>query len=166
MKRIFLYLLTMLTVMFSVSCFAHTMPESELYLRGVGPKTTLAQVKTIYGEPAKKDAFKGDGVRVVTYVYSPLFEVFGRTYAEDTSPEEQLTVVGYSVKDKNITTASGFAVEMPYQAVVKKFGPGEKFTDYDGRIGYIYSFNSGMTTLTFYVDKNNIISEINMGTDF
>lgn len=166
MKRIILSLLTMLTVMFSVSCFAHTMPESELFLRGIGPETTLAQVKSIYGEPAKKDAFKGDGVRVVTYIYSPLFEVIGRTYAEDTSPEENIKVVGYSVKDKNITTPSGFAAGMPYQAVVKKFGPGEKFTDYDGRIGYIYSFNSGVTTLTFYVDKNEIISEINLGTDF
>ena len=89
-----------------------------------------------------------------------------KTYAEDTSPDEKLTVVGYMVKDKNITTPSGFSVGMPYQAVVKKFGPGEKFTDYDGRIGYIYSFNSGMTTLTFYVDKNDIVSEINLGTDF
>ena len=166
MKRIILSLLTMLTVMFSVSCFAHTMPESELFLRGIGPKTTLAQVKSIYGEPAKKDAFKGDGVRVVTYIYSPLFKVIGRTYAEDTSPEENIKVVGYSVKDKNITTPSGFAAGMPYRAVDEKFGPGEKFTDYDGRIGYIYSFNSGMTTLTFFVDKNDLISEINLGTDF
>ena len=134
MKRIVLLLLTMLSILFSATCFAHTMPESEMFLRGVGPKTTLAQVKAIYGEPAGKDEFKGEGVRVVTYVYSPLFKVFGRT--------------------------------LPYQAVVKKFGPGEKFTDYDGRIGYIYSFNSGMTTLTFYVDKNDIVSEINLGTDF
>ena len=145
MKRIVLLLLTMLSILFSATCFAHTMPESEMFLRGVGPKTTLAQVKAIYGEPAGKDEFKGEGVRVVTYVYSPLFKVFGRTY---------------------ITTPSGFSVGMPYQAVVKKFGPGEKFTDYDGRIGYIYSFNSGMTTLTFYVDKNDIVSEINLGTDF
>ncbi len=166
MKRIVLLLLTMLSILFSATCFAHTMPESEMFLRGVGPKTTLAQVKAIYGEPAGKDEFKGEGVRVVTYVYSPLFKVFGRTYAEDTSPDEKLTVVGYMVKDKNITTPSGFSVGMPYQAVVKKFGPGEKFTDYDGRIGYIYSFNSGMTTLTFYVDKNDIVSEINLGTDF
>ena len=166
MKRILLLLLTMLTLLFTASCFAHTMPESELYLRGVGPKTTLAQVKTVYGEPAGKDEFKGDGVRVVTYDYGPLFKVFARTYAKDTSPEENLKIVGYSVKDKNITTPSGFSVEMPYKAVVKKFGPGEKFTDYDGRIGYIYSFNNGVTSLTFYVDKNDLISEIHLGTDF
>lgn len=166
MKRIVLVFLTMLTILFSANCFAHTMPESEMFLRGIGPKTTLAQVKNVYGEPANKNEFKGEGVRVVTYVYGPLFKVFGRTYAEDTSPDEKLTVVGYMVKDKNITTPSGFSVEMPYQAVVKKFGPGEKFTDYDGRIGYIYSFNSGVTTLTFYVDKNEKISEINLGTDF
>ena len=166
MKRTFLLLLTVLTILFSATCFAHTMPESEMFLRGVGPKTTLAQVKNIYGEPAGKDEFKGEGVRVVTYLYGPLFKVYGRTYAEDTSPEDNLKVVGYRVKDKNITTPSGFSVEMPYQAVVKKFGPGEKFTDYDGRTGYIYSFNSGVTALTFYVDKNEIISEINLGTEF
>ena len=130
------------------------------------PKTTLAQVKTVYGEPASKDEFKGEGVRVVTYVYSPLFKVFGRTYAEDTSPDEKLTVVGYMVKDKNITTPSGFSVGMPYQAVVKKFGPGEKFKNYNGRIGYIYGFNNDVKTLTFYVDKEDKISEINLGTDF
>ena len=81
LKRIVLLLLTMLSILFSATCFAHTMPESEMFLRGVGPKTTLAQVKAIYGEPAGKDEFKGEGVRVVTYVYSPLFKVFGRTYA-------------------------------------------------------------------------------------
>ena len=166
MKRIVLFLLTMLSILFSATSFAHTMPESEMFLRGIGPKTTLAQVKTVYGEPVSKDEFKGEGVRVVTYVYGPLFKVFGRTYAEDTSPDEKLTVVGYMVKDKNITTPSGFSVGMPYQAVVKKFGPGEKFTDYDGRIGYIYSFNNVVKTLTFYVDKEDKISEINLGTDF
>ena len=166
MKRFFLVVLTILSILFSVTCFAHTMPESEMFLRGVGPKTTLAQVKTVYGEPASKNEFKGEGVRVVTYVYSPLFKVFGRTYAEDTSPYEKLIVVGYMVKDKNITTPSGFSVGMPYQAVVKKFGPGEKFKDYDGRIGYIYSFNNVVKTLTFYVDKEEKISEINLGTDF
>ena len=166
LKRIVLLILTMLSILFSATCFAHTMPESEMFLRGIGPKTTLAQVKTVYGEPAGKDEFKGEGVRVVTYVYSPLFKVFGRTYAEDTSPDEKLTVVGYMVKDKNITTPSGFSVGMPYQAVVKKFGPGEKFKDYDGRIGFIYSFNNEVKTLTFYVDKEEKISEINLGTDF
>ena len=55
---------------------------------------------------------------------------------------------------------------MPYQAVVKKFGPGEKFKDHNGRIGYIYSFNNEVKTLTFYVDKEEKISEINLGTDF
>ena len=65
-----------------------------------------------------------------------------------------------------ISTPSGFSVGMPYQAVVKKFGPGEKFKDYDGRIGYIYSFNNVVKTLTFYVDKEEKISEINLGTDF
>ena len=154
MKRIVLFLLTMLSILFSATSFAHTMPESEMFLRGIGPKTTLAQVKTVYGEPASKDEFKGEGVRVVTYVYSPLFKVFGRTYAEDTSPDEKLTVVGYMVKDKNITTPSGFSV------------PGEKFKNYNGRIGYIYGFNNDVKTLTFYVDKEEKISEINLGTDF
>ena len=94
MKRIVLLLLTMLSILFSATCFAHTMPESEMFLRGVGPKTTLAQVKAIYGEPAGKDEFKGEGVRVVTYVYSPLFKVFGRTYAEDTSPDDAVRFFG------------------------------------------------------------------------
>ena len=68
LKQIVLLLLIMLSVLFSATCFAHTMPESEMFLRGIGPKTTLAQVKTVYGEPAGKDEFKGEGVRVVTYV--------------------------------------------------------------------------------------------------
>ena len=102
----------------------------------------------------------------MTYTYSPLFKVFGRTYAQDTTPSEKMKIVGYSLKDKNITTPSGFAVGMPYQAVSKKFGTGEKFTDYDGRIGYIYSFKNGVTTFTFYTDKNDVITEIHLGTDF
>ena len=77
-----------------------------------------------------------------------------------------MVCIYYMVKDKNITTPSGFSVGMPYQAVVKKFGPGEKFKDYNGRIGYIYGFNNDVKTLTFYVDKEEKISEINLGTDF
>ena len=166
MKRIVLFLLTMLTILFSATCFAHTMPESEMFLRGVGPGTTLEQALSVYGEPAKRDEFKGDGVRVVTYMYSPLFKVFGRTGAMDTTPSEKLKIVGYSLQDRNITTPSGFAVGMPYRAVAEKFGVGEKFTDYDGRIGYIYSFNNGVRTFTFYIDKKDVITEIHMGTEF
>ena len=102
----------------------------------------------------------------MTYVYSPLFEIIARTGADDATPEEKLKIVGYSIKDKNITTPSGFCVGAPYQNVQNKFGAGEKFTEYDGRIGYIYSFNNGLTTLTFYVDGNNAITEIYLGTEF
>ncbi len=49
LKRIVLLVLTMLSILFSATCFAHTMPESEMFLRGIGPKTTLAEVKTVYG---------------------------------------------------------------------------------------------------------------------
>ena len=42
----------------------------------------------------------------------------------------------------------------------------EKFKNYNGRIGYIYGFNNDVKTLTFYVDKEEKISEINLGTDF
>ena len=64
LKRIVLLVLTMLSILFSATCFAHTMPESEMFLRGIGPKTTLAEVKTVYGEPAGKDEFKGEGVQL------------------------------------------------------------------------------------------------------
>ena len=166
MKHVIIFLITAFTLLLSATGFAHNMPESELFLQGIGPGTTLEQALGIYGEPAQKDEFKGDGVRVVTYIYSPLFKVFGRTGARDTTPSEKLKIVGYSLQDKNITTPSGFAVGMPYRAVAKKFGVGEKFTDYDGRIGYIYSFNDGLRTLTFYIDKNDVITEIHMGTEF
>ena len=166
MKRIILFLITLLTLAFATTGFAHTMPESELFLRGVGPGKTLEQAKIAFGEPADRQIFKGDGIRAVTYVYSPLFEIIARTGADDATPEEKLKIVGYSIKDKNITTPSGFCVGAPYQNVQNKFGAGEKFTEYDGRIGYIYSFNNGLTTLTFYVDGNNAITEIYLGTEF
>ena len=70
LKRIVLLVLTMLSILFSATCFAHTMPESEMFLRGIGPKTTLAQVKTGYGEPVSKAEFKGEGARVLNILDS------------------------------------------------------------------------------------------------
>ena len=57
MKRIILFLITVLTLAFAATGFAHTMPESELFLRGVGPGKTLEQAKIAFGEPADRQIF-------------------------------------------------------------------------------------------------------------
>ena len=147
--------------------FPHGMPLEEMSVGGVGYGTSLARVKEIYGEPVDKEIFTGDGVRVVTWIYSEYFSVTARTSDDDTTLEENLQVVGYSLKNNSLSTPAGLTVGMIYNEVVKLWGRGELVQD-DGRRGYFYVPASSQlpVTLTFYVDEHAKITEIQLGTDF
>lgn len=175
MKKIFL----LATFLFFVTTFAqvsaNSMPASEMRVGGIGYGSSLAQVKEIFGEPLDKETFTGDGVRVVTWIYSSYFSVTARTGARNTTPEENLPVVGFSLKYSFLPyenpdspkTPSGITVGMNYNEVVKLFGRGELF-ELDGRTSYFYvpADSQVPMTLSFYVDENATITEIQLGTDF
>ena len=84
-------------------------------------------------------------------------------------------VVGAQIAYEYMKNGKCFLAELSYyngkfdraelKGTSSTFNP-EKFKDYNGRIGYIYGFNNDVKTLTFYVDKEEKISEINLGTDF
>jgi hypothetical protein len=80
--RFVLVVLASLFVLLPVAS-AHTMTEEDLVFEGVGPGMTMGEVKAVLGEPDKVDAFTGDGMRIVTYVYGkykiPKMTVY-RTY--------------------------------------------------------------------------------------
>ena len=160
-----------LALIFSATIFstasANSMPREEMYVGGVGYGCKLGYVKELYGEPLERKEFVGDGVRIVTYFYSKYFSVTTRTAAEDISPEERFSVVGFSLKDNSLSTPSGFTVGMNYNEVVKLFGRGELY-EYNGRTGYFYvpSDSGKPITLTFYVDDMDTITEIELGTDW
>lgn len=170
MKKFFTFATALLFVMLSTAqaeIYPHCMPLEEMSVGGVGYGTSLGYVKEIYGEPVDKKIFTGDGVRVVTWIYSEYFSVTARTFAEDTTPEDNLQVVGYSLKTNALSTPAGLTVGMSYNEVVKHWGRGELVDDGDRR-GYYYVPASSQlpVTLTFYVDANAKITEMQLGTDF
>ena len=175
MKKIFLLATLLLFVTSFAQVSANSMPASEMSIGGIGHGSSLAHVKEIYGEPLDKNSFIGDGVRVVTWIYSSYFSVTARTGARDTTPEDDLRVVGFSLKYSFLPyenpdlpkTPSGITVGMNYSKVVELFGRGELF-EVDGRTSYFYvpADSQIPMTLTFYVDDNATITEIALGTDF
>ena len=66
-------------------CLAHSLPDTEAYVGGIGPGCTLGYVKSIYGEPTNAKRFTSDGVRVATYWYGDGFRVIGRVAVTDAS---------------------------------------------------------------------------------
>ena len=167
MKKIFL----LTTILFFMTSFAqvsaNSMPISEMCVGGVGYGSSLGYVKKIYGEPVDKINFTGDGVRIVTLIYSEYFSVTARTGAEDFSPEDDLPVVSFSLKNNSLSTPSGLTVGMNYNEVVKMWGRGEIFESEAGRSYFYVPADSQVPmTLTFYVDTDSTITEIQLGTDF
>lgn len=164
MRKILLILGLTILLCQSVA-FAHWMPREEMYVGGVGAGCTLGYVKSVYGEPKEKHWFNTDGVRGVTYEYSDTFSVTGRTGNQDPRAEDDLIVVGFSLKDNSLSTPSGLTVGIHYETVAGMFGRVEKST-FDGRISYSYPATQFPIEMTFYVDDKGIITEIYEGTDF
>ncbi len=164
MKRI-LIILSLLLLTCPVPALAHWMPRSEMYVGGVGAGCTMGYVKSVYGEPKEKRWFDTDGVRGVTYRYSDTFSVTGRTGSTDPREEEELEVVGFSLKEDSLATPSGLTVGIPYETVAALFGPGEE-SRLGGRLSYSYTARNQAVELTFYVDDQGIVTELYEGTEF
>lgn len=163
MKRI-LMICAFIYTMICSTCFAHWLPESELYVGGVGAGCTMEYVQSVYGQPKEKMWFNSDGVRGVSYIYSDTFCVFARVGADDPTPEGDLPVCGFDLKEGSMATPSGITVGIPYITVAGMFGRVDEEKEYDGRSRYDYPI--GMRTMSFYVDKYGVIEEIYLGTDF
>ena len=150
--------------------YPNEMPSSEMTLGGIVPlNTTLRDVKSMFGEPSDKKVYEGEGAHVVTYSYGSLFKVYGRTgIPRDKSLmliENNIPVIGYSIKANNLSTRSGIRVGMPYQKVVDLYGIGRMFTENNKIISFFYS-NKKLQTISFYVDSNGIIKEISVGQEW
>ena len=158
MKRI-VFLCAAVFLLCQTAVFAHTMTDDEMFVGGVGRGCTLGYVESVYGVPADKKEMRGDGIRAVTYIYS-------RTGQNDMRPESELIVVGFSCKDASLRTPSALAVGMPYAAVTEKFGAADTvLTDDDGRRMYVYDVYHGAREVLFYVNDNDVITEIAVTTE-
>ena len=166
MKKIFLLATILLSVVSCSTAFANSMPREEMCVGSVGYGCTLGNVKAIYGEPLERRIFDGIDAHGSTWIYSPNFSVTGRTFGNSVS-EENLTVVAFALKDNSLSTPSGLTVGMSYHEVVKRWGRGELY-EFNGRRGYFYvpSNSDVPMTLTFFVDAESTITEIELGTDF
>lgn len=145
--------------------FAHWLPKSETFIGGVGPGCTMGYVASVYGQPAQKKWFNGDGIRGVSYIYSPYFSITSRAGSNDPRPEAETIVVGYSLRNNSLSTPSGLTVGIPYATVKGMYGKADSISNWNGRKGYNYRFPP-MGCMTFYVDSNEIITEIYYGTDW
>ena len=163
MKK-FILLSGMIFLLIQSTAFAHTMPRSEMYVGGVGAGCDFRFVKKVYGEPKEKIFWSGEGLRVITYVYSPTFSVTGRTFDGYSIPEEKIIITGFSLKEGSLTMPCGLTVGNSYEDVVQKFGDGVKM-NVDSRISYSYAAPNSAVELTFYVNEDNIITEIYEGTE-
>ena len=164
MKKMLLAIVLLLLLCQSIA-WAHWMPREEMYVGGVGAGCTLEYVTSIYGEPQEKRWFNTAGVRGVTYIYSDAFSITGRTGKDDLRQEEELLVVGFSLKDNSLATPNGLTVGMPYETVSAMFGSVDKHT-IGGRTFYSYGAPNSAVELTFYVNDKGIITEIYEGTEF
>ncbi len=152
---------------------AHTMTlaEANLVLEEgndiygeIKPGDKLEQVSHVLGDGYKLEDFKGEGIRMVKYIYEKRCTFYGRTSARDASPAPELKVNGYTLKSNGLHTASGFAVGTSYAAVEEKFGEGTKVKNkYGGRQGmsiYNYDLFNGVKELSFEVDNAGLIKKI------
>lgn len=144
---------------FSSAALAHWMPESEMYIGGVGHDCTLAYVRSIFGDPVEKKWFNVDKCRGVRYIYSPTFSVTARTGSEDPTPEDQLKVTNVNLKASNLDTPSGLTVGIPFQTVAGMFGFGEKM-QFSDRVFYNYQVKDTNRSMYFYINNLGIITEI------
>ena len=145
MRKILFIFTICLVYSFSNICLAHWLPKSELFVGGVGPGCTLEYVASVYGQPKEKRWFNSDGVRGVTYIYSPYFSITGRTGSRDPGPESELIVVGYTLKNNSLSTdRKSTRLNSSHDEKRHYFQP----------------------VMCFFVDKNNIITEIYVGTDW
>lgn len=172
MRKILFIFTICLVYSFSNICLAHWLPKSELFVGGVGPGCTLEYVASVYGQPKEKRWFNSDGVRGVTYIYSPYFSITGRTSSRDPRPESELIVVGYTLKNNSLSTQSGLTVGIPYETVAGMYGTVKKeYDSYSNKFYYSYDWDDEkrhyfQPVMCFFVDKNNIITEIYVGTDW
>ncbi len=150
-------------LLFQAVAFAHSMPREELYAGGVGIGCTLGYVKSVYGEPKEEQRYEGDGIRNVTYIYSPTFSITGRAGISDDRDDEELIVVGFTLTDRSMATPSGVRVGMPYSAVRQRFGSVKKCKFYNGEEAYVYGINAH--EMCIYTDDDDIIIKISVGTE-
>ena len=164
MKRI-LVLAGLFVMLLTSAAFAarSSMPRSAMYIGGVGSGCTVGYVKSIYGEPADEDWFEGEGVRVVTLLYSDAFKVMARTSLRNPVDEDEMIVCGFTCTDPSFKTPFGVGVGMPFSKVSDKFGPGGKTTNHRGEVFHYYS--AGAVETDFYIDNNGIIRKIYQGTE-
>lgn len=145
---------------------AHWLPRSETFVGGVGPGCTLSYVASVYGQPAEKRWFNSDGMRGVTYVYSPYFSITGRVWHTYQTPEGDLPVVGYSLTTSFLATPSGLTVGIPITTVTGMYGTASQvITNRNGEKVYIYDM-SPMESMVFTVNSQKVITKIYYGTDW
>ena len=148
-----------------------TLEEATVYLdKGDGSTgtikigDTLGTVSAILGSEYELKDFKGDGIRMVKYVYPDETFFYGRTSQRDTRAEEEIPIKGYTIKNSALHTASGICVGRSYEELAGKFGPGQqlasKYEKQDGLITYIYDLYKEVKEFSVRVDSAGTIKEM------
>ncbi len=166
MKKAF-FLLTILLFLTAAVCRAHTMTKDDMALfPRLAFGNTLGEAKAVMGEPLRRNELKGDGIRVVIYEYAEEFTLIGRTAINDASLEDERHIVSINMKSPSYTLGKGIAVGRKLRSVEKIYGEGEKMpTAEDGSHDVHYQLDA-VTCLTLNVNKDNVITEVHLGTVF
>ena len=92
--------------------------------------------------------------------------------AQEYKSESELIVVGYTLKYNSLSTQSALTLGIPYKTVAGMYGTVKKNMILNrNKFYYSYDWDDEKRTLfstrmCFFVDKNNIITEIYVGTDW
>ncbi len=165
MKRILMICFAVLMLCQATAFAKHNMPEEEFCIGGLTPGCTFEYVKSIYGEPSKKDWKLVNHPRAVDYYlyydYDSTLFVRGISVGNSAEAELNATVMDIVLTDNSLSTSSGITVGMPYQAVVAMFGEGFKRT-HNGKTRYGYGKGNGRGaySMGFDVDNAGIITQI------
>lgn len=106
------------------------------------------------------------------HIYSPYFSITGRIGSRDPRPESELIVVGYTLKNNSLSTQSGLTVGILYATVTGMYGTVKKeYDSYSDKFYYSYDWDDEkrhyfQLAMSFFVNKNNIITEFHVGTDW
>ena len=149
------------TLSVSSMCFA-SVPDSELYLGGIGVDSTNQEVQTLYGDPwvletqGKNHAlWKGE---VKTYEYGK-----EKTYKVTFNNDKVIQV--YSKANNGLETPAGLHVGMDKEDVLDFYGKPDVINEYNGKDKWFYASetNEHKGMVIVIDNKTEKVKEITVG---
>ena len=158
MRNKFLVALALITMFLTSTCWA-SIPESELYIGGIGSPMTSGEVRDIYGDPYQLLAsgnnhalWKGD---VKSYAYGEQ-KSFKITFVDDKVIHVMTTA------NNGLRTPAGIGVKTEMTDVLENYGEPDDIVD-ETRWFYHIEENEAIGMVITFDKETNKVKEIRVG---